>query len=320
MENIVSTAEGISLLAHLQTPILVGDPDGCIVYANPWFRKRFCQSDEDPMGQPLATVFGGGAREAVLTATAEVLQRGQPARLQIREGPHSYTGLASPIEAEDDRVGVVMVLLEEHSNEDYLTGLADEVGEPITEAMQAMQSILESVGVRLSDDQRAIFAQGMQSIETAQKWLNELRVAIRGGKPQQSRFDVANSIMRVAERITSDSDETLELDILMPPNLPRVAGTTVVFERLLTQLLRQRIDESKAGESLTLLARTLGDDQPRGVLVSLVDVPDSSRRDATGHPPDTVQQAIASMGGEVVCVEDSTAGRVTLMRLAVANP
>jgi hypothetical protein len=89
---------------------------------------------------------------------------------------------------------------------------------------------------------------------------------------------------------------------------------------LLTQLLRQRIDESKAGESLTLLARALGDDQPRGVLVSLVDVPDSSRREATGHPPDMVQQAIASMGGEAICVEDSTAGRVTLMRLAVANP
>jgi hypothetical protein len=186
--------------------------------------------------------------------------------------------------------------------------------------MQAMQSILQSVGVRLTDDQRRIFAEGMQSIKTAQKWLNELRVAIREGKPQESRFDVANSIMRVAERITSDSDETLELDVLMPPNLPRVAGTTVVFERMLTQLLRQRIDEAKAGESLTLLARTLGGEPPRGVLVSLVDVPDSSRREATGHPPDAVQQAIASMGGEAICVEDSTAGRVTLMRLAVANP
>ena len=59
----MSSAEGISLLAHLQTPLLVGDPDGYIVYANPTFRDRFCTAGQDPVGQPLAMVFGGGARE-----------------------------------------------------------------------------------------------------------------------------------------------------------------------------------------------------------------------------------------------------------------
>jgi len=315
----MSTAEDISLLAHLQTPILVGDPDGCIVYANPAFRDRFCQADEDPMGQALAMVFGGGAREVVLTATAEVLERGQPARLQIREGEYGYAGLASPIEAEDDRVGVVMVLLEEQSSEDYLTGLADEIGEPIMEAIQALQGFSQNLAGRLGDEEQAILARGMRSIETAQKWLRELQVAIRGGKPQQGRFDVTNAIMRVTERVTNELETNVDLEVLMPPNLPRVAGTTVVFERLLTQLVRQRIDETKAGQPLTLLARALGGDEPRGVLVSLVDVPDSSRRNATGHPPEAVQQGVASMGGEVICVEDSSAGRVTLMRLTVAN-
>ncbi len=315
----MSNAEDISLLAHLQTPILVGDPDGCIVYANPSFRSRFCQAGKDPMGQPLAMVFGGGAREVVLRATAEVLELGQSARLQIREGDYGYTGLASPIEAENDRVGVVMVLLEEQSNEDYLTGLADEIGEPIMEAMHALQGLSQSLGSRLGNDQQAIFERGLRSIETAQKWLRELQVAIRGGKPQQGRFDVTNSIMRVAERVKNDTEMKVDLEVLMPPNLPRVSGTTVVFERLLTQLVRQRIGEAKSDEPLTILARTLGGERPRGVLVSLVDIPDSSRRNATGHPPEAVQQGMASMGGEVICVEDSSAGRVTLMRLAVAN-
>lgn len=315
----MSTAEDISLLAHLQTPILVGDPDGRIVYANPAFRDRFCQADEDPMGQALAMVFGGGAREVVLTATAEVLERGQPARLQIREGEYGYAGLASPIEAEDDRVGVVMVLLEEQSSEDYLTGLAEEIGEPIVEAIQALQGFSQDLAGRLEDEEQALLTRGMRSIETAQKWLRELQVAIRGGKPQQGRFDVTSSILRVAERITNELETKVDLEVLMPPNLPRVAGTSVVFERLLTQLVRQRIDEAKADQPLTLLARTLGGDEPRGVLVSLVDVPDTSRRNATGHPPEAVQQGVASMGGEVICVEDSSAGRVTLMRLTVAN-
>ena len=315
----MSAAEEISLLGYLDTPILVGDPDGCIVYANSAFRERFCSHGDDPVGEPLALVFGGGAREVVLTATAGVLQRGQPARLKIREGGASYTGLCSPIEAEDDRVGVVMVLLEEQSNEEHLAGLADEMSEPITEAIQALRSLSEQTEGSLAGDPHRLLEQGLHAVESAQRWLRELSVAIRGGKTQQGRFDVANSVLRVADRLVNESSNPIDLEVLMPPNLPRVAGTTVLFERLLSQLVRQRIEESRAGEPLTLLARTIGGDQPKGVLVSLVDIPDSERRRSTGHPPESVQTGMAQMGGEAICVEDSSIGRVTSMRLAMAN-
>ncbi len=315
----MSAAEEISLLGYLDTPILVGDPDGCIVYANSSFRDRFCSHGDDPVGEPLALVFGGGAREVVLTATAGVLQRGQPARLKIREGGASYTGLCSPIEAEDDRVGVVMVLLEEQSNEEHLAGLADEMSDPISEALQALRSLSEQAGGALPAEQHRLLEQGLHSVESAQRWLRELSVAIRGGKTQQGRFDVANSILRVSDRLINESSNRIDLEVLMPPNLPRVAGTTVLFERLLSQLVRQRIEEAREGEPLTLLARTIGGDQPKGVLVSLVDIPDSERRRSTGHPPESVQTGLAQMGGEVICVEDSSIGRVTSMRLAMAN-
>lgn len=315
----MSTSEEISLLGHLHTPILVGDPEGCIVYANGSFRERFCGLDDDPVGQPLALVFGGGAREVVLTATAEVLQRGQAARLQIREGGFAYAGLCSPIEAEDDRVGVVMVLLEEQSNEEHLSGLADEIGEPIVDALQSMQKLSDQLGASLLEEQQRLLDRSIRSIDTAQKWMRELSVAIRGGKAQQGRFDVANSILRVAERITHESAEPVDFEVLMPPNLPRVAGTTVVFERMLTQLIRQRIEESREGQPLTLLARTIGGDQPKAVLVSVVDVPDSERRGPTGLPPESVQQGIGQLGGDALCVEDSSLGRVTSMRLSVAS-
>jgi PAS domain-containing protein len=315
----VSTSEGISLLAHLQAPILVGDPDGRIVYANPAFRSRFCIEGDDPVGQPLAMVFGGGAREVVLTATARVLQRGQSARLQIREGGFGYAGLASPIEAEDDRVGVVMVLLEEQTSEEQLTGLADEVGEPLAEALQSFHTLSESLGDGLSPKHQMVFEHGLHALETAQKWLRELHVALRGGKAQSGRFDVGSSIQRVSERVRYEIESDVDLEVLMSPNLPRVSGTTVVFERLLSQLIRRRIEEARAGQPLTVLARALGGNEPTGVLVSVVDVPDPNRRLATGHPPDGVQQGIASLGGEVACVEDSSLGRVTSLRLAIAS-
>lgn len=315
----MSAAEEMSLLGHLDAPILVGDPEGCIVYANQSFRDHFCRHDEDPVGESLAMVFGGGAREAVLMATAEVLQRGQAARLNIREGGNAYTGLCSPIEAEDDHVGVVMVMLEEQSNEEHLTGLADEIGEPIAEALQSMHQLSEKLTVTLLDDQQRLLENALRQMETAQKWLRELSVALRGGKVQQGRFDVANVVLRVSERVAHDVPSSVDLEVLMPPNLPRVSGTTVVFERVLSQLLRQRIDESKTGQPITILARAVGGDQAKGVLVSVVDVPDEDRRGPTGHPPESLKHAISQMGGEVICVEDAKLGRVTSMRLSVAT-
>lgn len=315
----MSAAEEISLLGYLDTPVLVGDPDGCIVYANASFRDRFCSHGDDPVGEPLALVFGGGAREAVLSATAGVLQHGQPARLKIREGGASYTGLCSPIEAEDDRVGVVMVLLEEQSNEEHLAGLVEEVSEPVNEAVRSLRALSLEGGDALPDAAQRLLERGLESVESAQKGVRELSIAIRGGKSQQGRFDVSSSILRVSDRLVNESSKAIDLEVLMPPNLPRVAGTSVLFERLLSQLVRQRIEEARDGEPLTLLARTIGGDQPRGVLVSLVDIPDSERRRSTGYPPESVQAGMAQMGGEAICVEDGSIGRVTSMRLAMAN-
>ena len=314
----MSSAEEISLLGHLDTPILVGDPEGRVVYANPSFRKRFCPTGEDPTGNALASVFGGGARESVLKLTAEVLQRGQTGRIQIREAGIGYVGLASPIEAEDDRVGVVMVMLEEQSNEDHLSGLAEELADPIGDALRSISRLIETPGASLADEQRGALERSIQSLETAQKWLRELQLAIRGGKTPQGRFDVAASILRSAERLRSEQGE-LMLEVLMPPNLPRVAGTAVVFERALLQLMRRRLSEALPGKPLTLLARALVGDPARGVIVSVADVPVADRRGGTGHPPETVQQAIQAMGGDVVCVEDSLLGRVTSLRLAIAG-
>ncbi len=314
----MSAAESISLLGYVQTPILVGDPEGRIVYANPAFCSIFADGAEDPIGQPLAMVFGGGAREAVLSATASVLQGGRAARLQLREAGHGYTGLASPIDAEDDRVGVIMVLLEEPSNEDQLGGLLEEVAAPLGEAMDSIQAASSELQAVLTQRQRDLLEGSRGSLEEARKWLQELQRAMRGGKRAQSRFDVAGVILRVADRLRQELGEELDLEVLMPPDLPRIVGTSVVLERLLNQLLRLRLGESRAGEPLTLLARRLEGERASSVLVSVVDRPDASRRQGTGHPPEMLQQGVLALGGESICVEDSLLGRVTSMRLAVA--
>jgi PAS domain S-box-containing protein len=315
----MSQAEEISLLGFVDTPILVGDPDGCIVYANPSFRRCFGVDGDDLMGQPLAMVFGGGAREVVLSVTASVLQQGTAARLKIREAGIGFTGLASPIEAEDDRVGVIMVLLEEDSNEEHLSVMIEEVSSPLSAALKNLQALTPPITARVTETQCESYEDALQSLEEAQSSLRELHLVVRGGKPKQGRFDVSAAIMRVSERVTRENLDEVDVRVLMPPNLPRVIGTGPTFERMLASLLRQRIDEGKEGQPLTLLARTMGDDEPQGVLVSLVDVPDAARRKGTGLPPESVQQGIMTMGGEAICVEDSMLGRVTSLRLAIAS-
>ena len=314
----MSAAEEISLLGHLQTPILVGDPDGFVVYANPTFRERFCGLGDDPVGESLSLVFGGGAREAVLMATAEVLQRGQAARLKIREGGRSYAGLCSPIEADDDRVGVVMVMLEEDSSEEHLAALADELADPIGDALKSLHDLSERLGADLVDDARGVLERAIGQVETSQKWLRELAIAIRGGKSQLGRFDVAGAVVRVSDRVGHDAPAETDIEVLIGPNLPRVSGANIVFERLLAQLVRQRIEEAREGTPITILAREAGGESPRHVLVSVVDHPDAGRRDPTGHPPDYVQQGLEQMSADSTCVEDGELGRVTSMRLSIA--
>lgn len=315
----MSQAEEISLLGFVDTPILVGDPDGCIVYANPSFRRCFGVASDDLMGQPLAMVFGGGAREVVLSVTASVLELGRAARLQIREAGIGFNGLASPIEAEDDRVGVIMVLLEEDSKEEHLSVMIEEVSSPLSAALKNFQGLTQPILARVTEAQRENYEDAIGSLEQAQSSLRELHLVVRGGKPKQGRFDVSAAIMRASDRVTREHLDEIDVRVLMPPNLPRVVGTGPTFERLLASLLRQRIDEGKEGHPLTLLARTMAVDESRGVLISLVDQPDATRRKGMGLPPESLQQGIMAMGGETICVEDSVLGRVTSLRLEAAG-
>ena len=80
------SAGSTSLLDYLETPIVVGDPDGRAVYLNPAFETCFSVWSDASMGQPLAQLFQGGAREAVLRAVASVCGGSGALRFRMREG------------------------------------------------------------------------------------------------------------------------------------------------------------------------------------------------------------------------------------------
>ena len=109
----MSDAQGQSLLDFLDAPVLVGDPEGRIIFANDAFVRELCTNGELPNGEPLASLFAGGGREAVLASVAEVCSKGESVKFRLREAGKGYLALASPIHSEESRVGVIIVLTDE---------------------------------------------------------------------------------------------------------------------------------------------------------------------------------------------------------------
>lgn len=109
-----------SLVDYIEAPVIVGDPDGRAVYANPCFQHCFGVTKDSLKGTALANLFEGGAREAVLRAVVRVCQGGDAVRFPLRERGASYLALASPILTQEGRVGVLILLTEESSADERI--------------------------------------------------------------------------------------------------------------------------------------------------------------------------------------------------------
>jgi PAS domain-containing protein len=155
----------------VDTPVLVGDPDGRAVYVNPSFERAFSQTKEKASGVPLASLFGGGAREAVLGAVARVCGGEARARFRLREAGIGYCALASPVVVEGGRVGVIIVLTEETRGEDRLLALRRDVLEPLDEIAGCLSALAEAAR---GERERQHAATGMRALARMRKWVDQV--------------------------------------------------------------------------------------------------------------------------------------------------
>jgi len=169
-----------SLLDYLDTPIIVGDPDGRVVHLNPAFESRFHVSLEEARGRELATVFEGGAREAVLRAVADVCGGAGSVRFPLREGDCGYRAMASPISAEDDRVGVVILITLELGSDRRMIECAKEIHEPIEELTRCLGEFAEQVGGRRAERYRLMLEDIVHVVELLRKRADELQRLLKG--------------------------------------------------------------------------------------------------------------------------------------------
>jgi PAS domain-containing protein len=160
-----------SLMDFVDTPVLVGDPDGRAVYVNPCFERAFSQTKEAATGVPLASLFGGGGREAVLGAVARVCGGAARARFRLREAGTGYCALASPVVVEGGRVGVIIVLTEETQGDEALLALRREVVAPLDEIAGCLSSLAEAAR---GEREKMQAATGLRALARMRKWVDQV--------------------------------------------------------------------------------------------------------------------------------------------------
>ena len=314
-----------SLLMFIDAPVVVGDPEGRTAWVNPAFAARFRPDGDDATGQPLSALFEGGVREAVLRAVVECCEQGRSARFRLRHGGVGYTAVASPIVAEDARVGVVILLIESGAADERLVALQREIAEPVGELRRVLDELLEQTGGRRDERYRTLVEEGSRALTRVQKWSEEL-TAVIAGRPvavqSDASFDAVRVVQDAAARLRGEFAALgIELEVLVPARLPRVKGDGARVELALVRLLQGRLSSARESASVTLAARAVGR-AARSVVISICDAPGGdglSMADPTEALPPIVTDVVRELGGEIRSAADPLVGRTTAIRLDVAS-
>jgi PAS domain-containing protein len=176
------TTGTVSLLDFLDAPVVIGDPDSRVVYVNPAFESRSGISTAAAKGQPLAELFSGGGREAVLRAVAGVFEAGESVRFRLRVNSVGYAALASAIQSNDKRVGVVILLSEELGSDSRVLALQREIHEPLDEIMRCLTELAEATGGLRSSRYRRALDDGVRALAAVRKYAEEIQNLLDGKK------------------------------------------------------------------------------------------------------------------------------------------
>ena len=309
-----------SLLSFLEAPIVVGDPDGRAAYVNPAFAGRFAVCADEVIGQPLASLFEGGVREMVLHAVADVCASGTSQRFRVRHAGAGYAGLASPIVAEDARVGVVILFNESAPDDEQ----AHRLQRKVHAAAEALEGAVEEITARTADSAdaklRDLLEEGGRVAGELRCCTADLGDVLSGRRPaarRDERFDPARVASDLAARLAEEfAAAGVGIDVRMPAQLPTVDGDASAFREALEGLLRTRLAGLESGTSLALAGRTIERDGATWVVLALKEPPPSGAAD---EPPQRVIDRLSMRGGDVRVSAHPESGRTTAIRLHAQN-
>ena len=115
-----------------------------------------------------------------MRAVADVCSGAGPIRFPLREGEFGYRAVASPISAENNRVGVVILLADELSSDRRIVECAKEILEPLEELTRCLGEFAEQVGGRRAERYRLMLEDVASSVELLRKRADELQSLLSG--------------------------------------------------------------------------------------------------------------------------------------------
>lgn len=311
-----------SLLSFLDAPVVVGDPDGRAAYVNPAFETSFSVSAEHVTGQPLATLFEGGVREAVLSSVAEVCTSGRSGRFRVKHGGLGYAGLASPIVAADARVGVLILFSESAPDDERVHRLQRKLAGPIEELARVFEELASAPCVAGDEKAESLVAAGARCVDLLTGCADDLSATLSGRRPQQTAplkegCDPAAMATGVAGGLMEAfSAADVALEVRVPGELPRVRGTDAGLRRGLEALLRKRLGVAVPGSKIALAGRTVERDAHAWVVLAILDVrPGGGAVDDDDGLPPELDEALRGAGADARVTTDPTSGRTTAIRL-----
>ncbi len=311
-----------SLLTYVDTPIVVGDPDGRVAYVNPAFEKGFSVRLENVVGQPLANLFDGGARESVLGSVAEACQQGETVRFRIRQDGTGFGATASPIVAADSRVGVVVLFVELAATDERSLAVCRQMIECLDDLDRLLDEMLQQTSEPRSERHRVVIEDGAYALARARKWSGELLGLIAGksdGTAPRDRFDPV-AILRdaVAQARPEFDGDGLSLELVVPAQLPALRGDSGCLERALSLLMRIHRLGADYASTVTIAARVTGRGDEAAVVISVVGGGEVEGDASEGDASSTVRKLVEEIGGEVRISDAPLGGRATAIRLIVA--
>ena len=170
----------VSLLDFIEAPVVVGDPDGRVVYVNGAFERCSGMTSVDAKGQPLAGLFEGGGREAVLRSVASVCQTGEANRFRLRVDATGYAALTSPIKSNESSVGVVILLSEELGSDPRVLALQREIHEPLDEITRCFAELSAATGGARDPRFCRAIEEGMRALSQVRKHAEEIQNLLEG--------------------------------------------------------------------------------------------------------------------------------------------
>jgi hypothetical protein len=111
---------------------------------------------------------------------ADVCSGAGPVRFPLREDGCGYWAVASPISAEENRVGVVILITVELSSDRRMIECAKEIQEPLEELTRCLGEFAEQVGGRRAERYRLMLEDVANTVELLRKRSDELQSLLSG--------------------------------------------------------------------------------------------------------------------------------------------